>query len=58
MGKKIVHKFEVNGKEKWYTGYVVDYNACTGLYEITYDEEENCFFNLTQDISQGDLIVI
>ena len=35
----------------------MDYNAGTGLHEITYDEEEeNCFFNLTQDISQGDLI--
>ena len=43
VGKKILHKFEVNGKDKWFTGYVVNYNTCTHLHEVTYDEEENFF---------------
>ena len=58
VGKKVLHKFEVEGEEKWYTGYVVSYNAVTHLHEVAYEEEEENFhFNLLGDISQGDLII-
>lgn len=59
VGKRILHKFEVDKKEKWFTGYVVSYDAHTQLYELEYDEEEEkFFFNLEEDISQGDIIII
>ena len=58
VGKKILHRFETDGKEQWYAGVVVSYNAVSKLYEIAYDnEDDHCFFNLSEDISQGDLIV-
>ena len=41
----ILHRFNVEGEEKWYTGYVISYNAVTCQHEIVYDgEEENVFF--------------
>ena len=55
VGKKVLHKFQVEGEEKWYNGYVVSYNAVTHLHEVAYDEEEYYYFNLLEDISQGDL---
>ncbi len=41
VGKKILHKFKVEGEEKWYSGYVVSYNTRTHLHEVLYDEEDN-----------------
>ena len=55
VGKKVLHKFQVEGEEKWYNGYVVSYNAVTHLHEVAYDKEEE--YNLLEDISQGDLII-
>ena len=58
VGKKVLHKFEVNTKEQGFTGFVVSYDKQTRLHEVEYDdEEEHCFFDLLQDISQGDLVV-
>ena len=57
VGKRVLHKFEVEGQEKWFSGYVTSYNAQTHLHEVSY-EEENFFFNLIEDISVGDLTVI
>ena len=56
VGKEILHKFDVDGEEKWYTGYVISYNAVTRLHEVSYNEE-NCFFDLLEDFSNGDLII-
>lgn len=61
VGKRVLHKFEVEGQEKWFSGYVTSYNAQTHLHdlEVSYEEEEeNFFFNLIEDISVGDLTVI
>ena len=59
MGRSVLHKFEVNNEEKWFSGFVVSFNVCTNLHEIVYDEDsEHYFFNLVDDVSQGDLIVI
>ena len=58
VGKKVLHKFQVEGEEKWYNGYVVSYNAVTHLHEVAYDEEEEYYyFNLLEGIIQGDLII-
>ena len=58
VGRKVLHKFEVDGEEQWFSGVVISYNAITKLHKIAYDDEkEHCFFNLLEDISQGDLIV-
>lgn len=56
--KRIQHRFETDGEEQWYSGVVVSYNAVNKLFEIAYDDEEDhCFFNLLQDLAQGDLVV-
>ena len=59
VGKKVLHRFDTqNGEEQWFSGVVVSYNAVSKLYEIAYDDEdEHCFFNLLEDMAQGDLIV-
>lgn len=58
VGKKILHRFETNGKEQWYSGVVVRYNAVYKLHKIAYDnEDDHCFLNLLGDISRGDPIV-
>jgi chromosome segregation ATPase len=45
VGREILHRFNVEGEEKWYAGHVVSYNAVTHLHEVAYEgEEENCFF--------------
>ena len=56
--KMVLHRFEINGKEQWFSGVVVSYNAVSKLHEIAYDDEDDhCFLNLLEDIAQGDLIV-
>lgn len=58
VGQEVVHRFEVDGEEKWFSGFIVSYNPRTHLHEIAYDgEEEHCFFNLLEDLSNGDLCV-
>ena len=45
VGRQILHRFNVEGEQKWYTGHVFSYNAVTHQHEIVYDgEEENGFF--------------
>lgn len=59
VGKNILHKFEVDGQEKWFAGHILSYDTKTHLHEVLYDEEdENLFFNLTDDISNGDLLFV
>lgn len=57
VGREILHRFDVEGEEKWYTGHV-SYNAVTHLHEVAYEgEEDNCFFDLLVDINNGDIIL-
>ena len=59
VGRTIMHKFEVDKAEKWFSGVIVSYNPNTHLHEIAYDgEEEHCFFNLQEDLAMDDLIII
>ena len=58
VGQKVIHKFEVDKEERWFSGFVVRYDAQSNLHEIAYDgEEHHCFFNLMEDLSKGDLVV-
>ena len=51
VGRKINHKFSVNGEEVWYTGNVISYNNAKKLQTIIYDgEDEPCYFNLLEDL--------
>ena len=61
VGSQIKHKFEIaeTGKETWFFGSVISYDSINKLYEIKYDDEqENCYFDLTQDVIMGDLIIM
>ena len=61
VGRRIKHKFEIDGElgeTKWYSGIIVHYNGTTKAYEISYDDEdEHCFFDITIDLVNGDLIL-
>ena len=58
VGKSVLHRFEVENDEKWFSGFIVSYSPTSCLHEIAYEgEEEHCFFNLMEDLSKGDLIV-
>ena len=37
VGRRICHKFTVDGEDEWYNGYVISYNALTHLHEIMCD---------------------
>ena len=56
VGRRVLHRFITDGEQKWFPGVVLSYNARTKLHEILYEEEEHCFFNLMEDIAQGDLV--
>ena len=50
VGREILHRFDVEGEEKWYSGHVLSYNAVTHLHEVAYDaEKEPCFLNLLDE---------
>ena len=52
VGKQILHKFKHEDGEKWYRGHVISYDDINEEHKIIYDnEEEDCYFNLMEDIS-------
>lgn len=61
VGKHILHKFELEEtrEERWYRGRVLGYNAASKLHTVLYDgEEDECYFDLRQDLLVGDLKVV
>ena len=61
VGCRIKHKFEISerNEDAWFYGLVIEYSDSTKLHEISYDDEQdNCYFDLTQDLIMGDLIII
>ena len=61
VGCQIKHKFEIpeSGEETWFYGSVMAYDSTKKLHEINYDDEqEHSYFDLTQDLIMGDLIII
>ena len=58
VGRTVMHKFEVDKEEKWFSGFIVGYNPITHLHEIVYDgDDEHFFFNLQEDLSRSDLVI-
>ena len=61
IGKKIHHRFEMDntGEVEWYYGTIISYDTTTKTHEIQYEgEEENCYFDLTIDLLNGDIKVL
>uniref|UniRef100_A0A1X7T216 Uncharacterized protein n=1 Tax=Amphimedon queenslandica TaxID=400682 RepID=A0A1X7T216_AMPQE len=60
VGRRIKHKFIEETKEiEWYIGMVLDYDSDTKAHEVLYDGEvDHCFFDLTMDLLNGDLIIL
>ena len=58
VGKKINHRFEVEGELVWFKGTVKSYDSKTKEFLVFYDgEEDPCCFELLQDIEYGDLLL-
>lgn len=58
VGSRIKHRFEIDGEMEWYGGVVISYDESEKVHEIAYDgEQEHCFFDLTLDIANDDLII-
>ena len=57
IGKRIKHKWSVDGSDKWYLGTILDVVAGTSdWYNVRYDDEEEVLsLNLLLDIEKGDL---
>jgi len=58
VGKHILHLFidKDSGCEHWYEGYILSYHPQSNKHEIAYvEEEDSCFFDLTEDIQGGDI---
>ena len=62
VGSYVHHRFAVKTKEElhaWFHGYVIADDDTSNLHEIAYDDEdEHCYFDLTQDLIVGDLIIL
>lgn len=54
---RFLHKFTLQcGGEEWFNGIVISYNTTCKTHELVYDnEEEHQFFDITEDILNGDL---
>ena len=44
VGQMMLHRFEVDNEERWFSGFIVSYNLQAHLHEIAYDGEEEHFF--------------
>ena len=58
VGRRIKHRFEVNGELVWFDGSILQMNSVTNEFQITYDGEEDvCWFPLLDDARSGDLLL-
>jgi len=57
IGRRIKHKWIVDGSEQWYSGTILDVVPGTDdWYNVQYDNEDQALsLNLLLDIEQGDL---
>ena len=57
IGKRIKHKWSVDGSDKWYLETILDVVAGTSdWYNVRYDDEQEVLsLNLLLDIEKGDL---
>ncbi len=57
-GKAIWHRFVREEQEKWYSGTIINYDFVSKLFELVYDDDvEHYFFDLMEDVNNGDLII-
>lgn len=58
VGRRIKHRFEVDGELVWYRGTVLQLNYVTSEFEVAYDDEDDvCWFPLIDDLRNGDLFL-
>lgn len=57
IGKRIRHRWNVNGSDEWYYGTILDVVPGTDdWYNVQYDDEDQVLsLNLHLDIDKGDL---
>ena len=59
IGRRIKHRFEVDGEIVWYQGVVQQLNFVTNEFQVAYEGEEDLsWFPLLDDIRSGDLLLI
>ena len=57
IGRRIKHRFNIDKKLVWFDGRVTKMDKDTGLFEVIYEEDEVCQFDLLEDVENGDLQV-
>lgn len=50
VGRRIKHRFEVDGKLVWYGGTVLQLNYMTSEFEVAHDDEDVCWFPLIAEM--------
>ena len=63
VGKRIKQRFQDESGDPesctWYVGTVINYRICDKTHCIEYDEEEEvCYFDLTIDFLNGDIVLL
>jgi len=60
IGKGVKQKFQREDTQEiqWYFIRIVDYDSTTKFFEIAYNEEETCHFDIVLDLILGDIVVI
>ena len=57
IGRRIKHRFEVDGDLVWYAGVVQQHNYVTSEFQVAYDGEEDlCWFTLLDDIRTASIM--
>ena len=60
IGSHIKHKFVTDDSQvKWHKGTIVNYDNEEQVFEIIYEgDDDHYFFDLSQDVMLGDLVLI
>jgi len=60
VGSHIQHRFALeDGSHTWFNGTVQAFNATSNQHEVLYeDKDEIYYYDLTQDLIMGDLIIL
>jgi len=60
VGSRIQHRFALeDGCHAWFNGTVQAFNATSSQHEVLYEnEDEIYYYDLTQDLIMGDLIIL
>jgi len=60
VGSHIQHRFALEDVcHAWFNGFVQGFDGTSNLHEVLYEnEDEVCYYDLTQDLIMGDLILL